>query len=160
MGARERIVEKLGLETSVRREADVLRVRAKLPHVGRQEGLLGKLLYSIHGGAEDPAAVLWEDESEGILQWAAMVLCPEQKAALEIGFRRRRPVARRHRITGGSSGNGVHLSDSQYLTFDWRQGLIYPRDADRSLFRCAADLTPELPIAPGSTNYSDPRSRR
>jgi len=87
----ERTVERLGLEGSVRRDAGVLRVRAKLPHVGSQEGLLRKILYSIHGGVEDPAAVLWEDKSEDAFQWAAMVLCPDHKAALEIHLRKRRP---------------------------------------------------------------------
>jgi hypothetical protein len=143
----ERTVERLGLEGSVRRDAGVLRVRAKLPHVGNQEGLLRKLLYSIHGGVEDPAAVLWEDESEGAFQWAAMVLCPEHKAALEIHLRKRRPGARRHRVAGGTVGNGAHLTDSRFLKFDWYRGVIYPVEADEALFRCAAHLIPELPIA-------------
>jgi hypothetical protein len=156
----ERIVERLGLEGSVRREADVLRVRARLPHVGNQEELLRKLLYSVHGGVEDPAAVFWEDESGGISQWAAMVLCPEHKAALEFHHRKRRPGVRRHHVTGGSVGSCVHLSAAQYLTFDWRQGLIHPRDADRDLFRCAADLVPELPIVADQIGHSNTPLRR
>jgi hypothetical protein len=143
----ERTVERLGLEGSVRRDADVLRVRAKLPHVGNQEALLRKLLYSIHGGVEDPAAVLWEYESEGVFQWAAMVLCPEHKAALEIHLRKWRPGARRHRVTGGTVGNGVHLTDSRFLKFDWYRSMAYPAEADEALFRCAVRLIPELPIA-------------
>lgn len=156
----ERIVEELDLEGSVRRDANVLRVRAKLPHVGNQDELLGKLLYSIYGGVEDPTAVLWEDESEGVPQWAAMVLCPEHKTVLEIYFRKKRPGVRRHRVTGGSVSNGVHLTAAKYLTFDWWRALIHPRDEDRDLFRCAAELVPELPIAPDSIGHSNTRLRR
>lgn len=151
----ERVVEALGLEGSAQRDDDVLRVRAKLPHVGRQEELLGRLLYSVHGGAGARAAVLWEDDSEDVPQWAAMVLCPERKAALEVYFRKRRPSARLHRVSGGSIGDGVHLDRSRFLTFDWRGGLIHPADADEALFRCASDLVLELPIAPGPVGRED-----
>lgn len=154
----KRTVEKLGLEGSVQRDANVLHVRAKLPHIGAQEGLLRKLLYSIHGGVEKPAAVLWEDESEGAFQRVTMVLCPELKVALEISFRKRRPTVRRHRVIGGSVGNGVHLTESRFLTYVWRQGTAYPMDADQAvLFGCAANLVPELPVAPNLINHGHTR---
>jgi hypothetical protein len=156
----ERVVEQLGLEGSVQREGGVLRVREELPHVSDQEDRLSRLLYSIHGGVEDQAAVYWENESEGTRQWAAMVLCPEHKAALEIYFRKKRPGARLHRVTGGSVGNGVHLTNARYLTFEWRRGLIHPGGSDRALFRCAAESIPELPIALDTVNRIDTPVRR
>jgi hypothetical protein len=152
----EQAAEELGLEGAVQRDADVLRVRAKLPHVGNQEDRLRKLLYSVHAEVVDPAAVFWEDDSEDVPQWAAMVLCPG-KAALEVHFRKRRPVARLHRVSGGTVGDGLHLDRPRYLTFDWRGRLIHPADAEATFFRCAADLIPELPIAPDSIDRDDTR---
>lgn len=155
----KRTAERLRIEGSVQRDGDVLRVRAKLPHVGDRETFLRKLLYSIHGEVGNDAAVIWDnDELESNVRRMAMVLCAEQKAALEISwFSRKRPLLRRHRITGGTSGNGVHLAGAKYLTYIWRQRLIHPVDAAQAaLFRCVAELAPDLPVV----GTSDDNGRR
>ena len=127
----KRTADKLGIEGSVQRNGKILRVRAKLPHVGAREEFLRKLLCSIHRGVTNAAAVIWDnDEVEGNVRRIAMVLCPDQNVALEFScFSRMRPLVRRHRVIEGTAGNGVHLTGAQYLQYIWRQALIYPVDA-------------------------------
>lgn len=153
----QKIADELGIGGAVRRDEEVLRVRATLPHVGEQERILARLLYSVSEGTQNPAAVLWDNEDTGgNIRRKAMVMCPDLNAVLEISFfRTKRPLLRRHRITGGSAGNGVHLTSSQYQTFSWRGGLIHPMNADQTtLFGCVAATLPELPVATGVGGYA------
>jgi hypothetical protein len=154
----QRAVDRLRIEGSVQRDGDVLRVRAKLPHVGVQTEFLRRLLYSVRGGVGGDAAVVWDnDEPEGNVRRTAMVLCFDQKAALEISFfSRKRPLVRSYRVTGGTSSEGVYLTGARFLTYIWRQGLIHPVDAAQTtLFRCAAELAPDLPVAEASDGDGD-----
>lgn len=157
----QKTAEELGVGGAVQRSGDVLRLRAKLPHIGNQQRSLGRLLYSIHEEIRSSAAVLWDNEDpEGKIRRKAMILCPDLDAVLEISlFQAKRPLLRRHRVTGGGAGSGVHLTNSQYQSFVWRGNWIHPMDTDQKpLFRCATDLLPELPIS--ASVYSKHPSQR
>ena len=149
----QRIADELGLVGAASRDGDVIRVRARLPHVGDQERYLSRLLYSVHGGTQGPAAVLWDNEdADSNIARKAMVLCPELSAVLDISFfPKKRPLMRLHRVRGGSTGSGAYLTGSRYQNTIWREGLIYPENQEQAnILDCVASMFPELPIAKDS----------
>lgn len=146
----QRIADELSLGEAVSRDGDVIRVRARLPHVGDQELYLSRLLYSVHGGTQNPAAVLWDNEdASGKIARKVMALCPGLKAVVEMSFfPKKGPLIRLHRAAGGSAGGGVNLAQSRYQDAVWREGLIYPENQDQADYlRCVVSMLPELPIA-------------
>lgn len=146
----KKLVDELGIGGAVWRDEEVLRVRARLPHVGEQGRILARLLYAVNENIEGPAAVMWENEDpESNIQKRAMALCPKLNAVLEFSFyAKKRPLLRRHSVKGGTPGGALHLANSQFQTFNWWGGSIRPMNEDQlTLFRCAAELLPELPVA-------------